>query len=440
MSDEPLRPGYKRTEVGVIPQDWEVRTLGAISTRFLNGGTPSTKVPEFWNGDIPWITGADVINQKIQEIRRHITKNAVHNSATNVISQGNLLVATRTGVGKLAIASFDVAISQDLTGVYVDECQAITEFVFRYLDYSSDNLKKHNQGTSIAGITRETLAAVKIPLPPLPEQRAIAEALADVDALLAALDRLIAKKRAIKQAAMQDLLTGRVRLPGFVRQPGYKKTEVGLIPEDWSIKAIGNLFDFLSTSSCSRGDLSENGEIFYIHYGDIHTKWNYRLDFDLEFVPRIAAEKIKSATLLADGDLVLVDASEDEPGAGKGIEIVNLKGRSAVPGLHTIALRGKTDELADGFKAYIQSIQVVKSQIRRLVTGLKVFGISKTSLASVLVPFPSAPEQRAIAAVLSDMDAEIAALERRRAKTQALKQGMMQELLTGRVRLVESKS
>ncbi len=218
-------------------------------------------------------------------------------------------------------------------------------------------------------------------------------------------------------------------------RPGYKRTEVGVIPEDWEVKTIDDLFAFLSTSSCSRSDLNENGEVFYIHYGDIHTKWDYRLDFDLDSVPLIMKEKVKNATLLADGDLVLVDASEDEEGSGKGVEVVNLKGRSAVAGLHTIALRCKSNELADGFKAYIQSMSVVRNQIRRLITGLKVFGISKTNLASVIIVFPPLPEQRAIAAVLSDVDALIAALDRLIAKKCAIKQGAMQQLLTGKTRL-----
>jgi len=311
----------------------------------------------------------------------------------------------------------------------------VPEFVALALD----QIARDYVATNLANpkLMNNVMARVKIGVPKnKSEQRAIAAALGDVDALLAGLERLIARRRAVKQAAMDALLSGRVRLPGFGQGAGRRQSEVGVIPEDWEVKRIGEMFDFLSTSSCSRGDLSEDGDIFYIHYGDIHTKWNYRVDFDRDVVPRVRAEKVRNASLLRDGDLILVDASEDEAGAGKGVEIVNLRGRQAVAGLHTIALRSKGGELADGFRSYIQAMQTVKSQIRRLITGLKVFGISKTNLEGVMVPLPSLPEQRAIAAVLSDMDAAIAALERQRDKVQALKQGMMAELLTGRVRLV----
>ena len=206
---------YKRTEVGVIPEDWDICTLHDVIDKFVNGGTPPTKNVAFWSGDIPWITGADILNQTVAIIRRYITEEAVYNSSTNVIAKGNLLIVSRTGVGKLAIAPCDIAISQDFTGVILNKEKILAKYLFRYFDFCQHVLTKQNQGTSIKGITRDTLAAILIPLPPLHEQRAIAEALSDVDELLSALEELIAKKRAVKQAAMQQLLTGKTRLPGF---------------------------------------------------------------------------------------------------------------------------------------------------------------------------------------------------------------------------------
>jgi len=193
---------------------WEVKKLGEIGDKFINGGTPSTHKTEYWNGSIPWITGADIINQKITQIRRFITKEAVKNSSTNIVEKGNLLIVTRTGVGKMTVAHIDLAISQDLTGVYLKNEQALPEYVFRYFDYNSDSLTSLNQGTSIAGITRETLTSMTILLPPLPEQTAIAAVLSDMDAEIAALEARRDKTRALKQGMMQELLTGRIRLVG----------------------------------------------------------------------------------------------------------------------------------------------------------------------------------------------------------------------------------
>ena len=204
--------GYKQTEVGVIPADWGIIKLNNIVSNFVNGGTPSTKNKDYWNGNIPWITGADIINQCVGEIRRHITKDAVRNSSTNVIQKGNLLIVSRTGVGKLAITPFDIAISQDFTGIYMDASQASTKYIYRFFDYHQSLLKKEIQGTSIKGITRDTLAEIQIPVPTLAEQSAIATVLSDMDAEIAALDSKLTKARQIKQGMMQELLTGRIRL------------------------------------------------------------------------------------------------------------------------------------------------------------------------------------------------------------------------------------
>ena len=204
--------GYKRTEVGVILEGWEVCELREVVERFVNGGTPSTNNTEFWSGTIPWITGADILQQKVAVIRRHITQEAVHNSSTNIVPKGSLLVVSRTGVGKLALSPCDIAISQDFTGVIPNKNKILSEYLSRYLDFCPHILVQQNQGTSIKGILRETLAVVSIPIPPLPEQIAIASVLSDMDAEIAALERRIDKARAVKQGMMQELLTGRVRL------------------------------------------------------------------------------------------------------------------------------------------------------------------------------------------------------------------------------------
>ena len=260
------------------------------------------------------------------------------------------------------------------------------------------------------------------PVPPLPEQRAIATALSDVDALIESLDRLIAKKRDIKQATMQQLLTGKARLPEF--------------SGEWKVRKFGEIFQFLNTANNSRSDLSENGEIKYIHYGDIHMKWRSFLDCSSDEFPLIEKDKVGNVPFLEDGDLVMADASEDYEGIGISVEVKTATGRKVVAGLHTFLLRGDKEVLADGLKGYLQYLPAVKDSLRKAATGISVYGISKNNVKNISICLPDIPEQRAISSVFSDMDAEIAALEQRRDKTRALKQGMMQELLTGKTRLI----
>ena len=219
------------------------------------------------------------------------------------------------------------------------------------------------------------------------------------------------------------------------RSMSYKQTEVGVIPTDWSVFSIGELFDYLSTASNSRADLGDTGVVAYVHYGDLHTRFHHFIDFSRDKVPRLLPDKSVTATRLRDGDLIVADASEDEAGVGKSVEVRNLGAMEAISGLHTFLLRSKDRRVQDGYRGYLLESEPVKEQLRRLATGLKVFGISKQSLRDVRIPLPSLYEQRAIAEALSGVDELLAALEELIAKKRAVKQATMQQLLTGKTRL-----
>lgn len=264
------------------------------------------------------------------------------------------------------------------------------------------------------------------PFPPLLEQEAIAEALSDADALIESLEQLIAKKRQIKQGTMQALVTGKQRLPGF--------------DDNWPRKALSELFDFSGGYSASRDQLSADGH-YYLHYGDIHTSSKSFVDVAAESqeLPRldISINKVNANSLLKDGDVVFVDASEDDEGTSKHVVIINKDNAPLISGLHTIVAKSKTDELGHAFRRYCFQTPDTKQQFRFFAVGTKVSGVSKSNIGKIQLSFPPVAEQRAIATILSDMDTELAGLETRLAKTRQLKQGMMQELLTGRIRLVQ---
>jgi type I restriction enzyme S subunit len=296
------------------------------------------------------------------------------------------------------------------------------------------------QGTSQRHIYRRDFDSLVIPFPPENEQRVVVDALSDADALLDALEELIAKKRDLKQAAMQQLLTGKQRLPSFGRaNAGFKQTEAGVIPEDWDVDAIGDLFSISGGFSASRDQLGTDGYC-YLHYGDIHKSAKSFVDVSAEYseIPKlnIPLRRVSSKSLLATGDVVFVDASEDDEGTSRHIVVINKKELPYISGLHTIVAKSKSTSLDNTYKRYCFQTRDVKRQFYYYAVGTKVSGVSKTTIKKIFIPHPSLPEQRAIAAILSDMDGEIEALEQRRDKTHALKQGMMQELLTGNTRLI----
>ena len=217
---------------------------------------------------------------------------------------------------------------------------------------------------------------------------------------------------------------------------GYKQTDIGVISEDWDIKSYGEVFDFLSTISNSRADLCFKGDFGYIHYGDIHTRWENTLDLSKNELPELRRDKIKKLPAsLRDGDLVMADASEDYEGIAKTVEVKNIREKKVFSGLHTFLMRDRNSVFSDGIRGYIHEMPVVRRQIQKVATGLKVFGVSKNTLKNDQIPVPKPEEQKKIAAALSDVDGLIESLEKLVAKKRDMKTAAMQQLLTGKKRL-----
>ena len=204
---------------------------------------------------------------------------------------------------------------------------------------------------------------------------------------------------------------------------------------DWEIKTFGELFQFLRTGTNSREDLTKSGEIQYIHYGDIHAKWNSIVDCDLEDIPWIAKSKVRQLPFLKEGDLIMADASEDYEGSGASIVLKNVKSRSIVSGLHTIALRDSNDDVFVDFKKYLNNIKLVKSQIIAYAVGISVYGLSKNNLRKIRIPLPPMREQKKIASILSNVDSQIEKYQNYKSSFEIIKNGLMQKLLTGKIRV-----
>jgi len=412
-----LRAGYKRTEVGVIPEDWDAKEIREVCT-LVNGR--GFKPHEWRNQGLPIIriqnlNGSDDFNYFDGAFDRKI-----------VVERGQLLFAWSgsrgTSFGPHVWVGDRALLNYHTWKVVVREPGIHASFFHHALRQLTRSIEDRAHGASALVHTQKwEMEKFLIPVPPSSEeQRAIAAALSDVDALLAGLTRLIAKKRDLKQAAMQQLLTGQTRLPGF--------------HGEWEVKRLGDHVEFLRNGTNSRAELTGDGAVKYLHYGDIHGSEGTSLSPDA--LPSLPSPKARSLPRLRDGDLVLADASEDLSGIGKSVEIRDVKEREVVAGLHTIAARFDTRVLANGFKAYLQFHPAFANQLRRLAAGTKVYATTRSHVGSVEISLPKIDEQAAIATALADMDTELSALEARRKKTVALKQAMMQELLTGRTRLV----
>ena len=204
---------------------------------------------------------------------------------------------------------------------------------------------------------------------------------------------------------------------------------------EWETRRLGDLLTFVTTANNPHSDLGDNGDVHYIHYGDVHAHSQPVLDCVQSNLPRIDRTLVERIAPVQDGDLVIVDASEDLEGVGKSIEILGVQGKTVVAGLHTILCRGNSEFWATGFKAYLQFMPAFKGALTRVATGISVYAISKSQLAEITLPLPEQSEQCAIAAVLSDIDSLIDAIDALIAKKQAVKKATMQRLLTGQTRL-----
>ena len=280
-------------------------------------------------------------------------------------------------------------------------------YVFNSEKYRA-KVRETAAGTKVKHTSPDKLLEIAVCLPPLTEQTAIANALSDIDALLAKLDQLIAKKRDLKQAAMQQLLTGQIRLPGFSKE--------------WVVKQLGEVFT-ISAGKSKSAYIIAGGRHWIVDMGSVSTDGRLIVSKPTNY----------SGDFLKIGDLVM---PKDDIGGGGIIGKVGYidTDKTYVLGDHVYRLTANMGNPL--FLSYVINGYRTNTELRKKVIGSAQLGLGRKSVNEQEVPFPPYNEQTAIATILSNMDTEISTIEARRDKTKDLKQGMMQELLTGRIRLI----
>lgn len=402
---------------------WQECRIGDL-TSMGSGGTPPSKVSRYYGGGIPWVSIADMTasTKYVRNTMKTLSTEGLAESAAKLYEPDAVLYAMYASLGECAIAVGRVSSSQAIVGIQPGP-NLDREYLYYYLESNKGKIKTIGQQGTQSNLNAGMVRALRIRLPSIDEQKRISTVLRDTDDLIATLERVIAKKKAIKQGMMQQLLTGRTRLPGF--------------NSEWTEILLGDHVNYVKTVALSRAQLDTKSTLKYLHYGDIHTRSSVLLDAESEEMPRAKMQLASRAGRLHCGDLVFADASEDPSGVGKSVEIVDTPDTGVVPGLHTIAARFDKTVLADGFKAYLQFIPSFREQLLRLAAGTKVLATTRSYISSVILMLPEVTEQSAIADVLHDSEQEIDALRVRLSKARDMKTGMMQQLLTGRTRLPE---
>lgn len=401
----------------IFPEEWDVVSLGdvvqlghgfAFSSEYFSDKGPILLTP----GNFKLEGGLYFEARNTKRFSGFFNKSMVLKGGDLVIVMTDLTPNCNL-LGKPAFVSSDGIIlhNQRIGKVKFLGSKLLPKYLFYTLlsPIYLSKVKESATGSTVRHTSNKSIYKIKIPLPPIEEQKAIAKALSDVDALINSLDQLIAKKRDIKQGAMQELLTGKTRLPGFDRSNGtFKQTDVGMLPSDWECELVVHLAE-ISTGGKNTQDKVDDGQFPF-------------------FVRSQKIECINSYSF--DGEAVLT--AGDGVGTGKVFHYIN--GKFDVHQRVYQITNFKNN--VDGYFFFLYFSLHFYNRIMQMTAKSSVDSVRMDMIAKMPIPLPKQEEQKAIAQVLSDMDAEIQALEARRDKTKRLKQGMMQELLTGRTRLL----
>lgn len=405
--------GYKQTDLGPLPEDWEVKKIQEF-TDVTAGGTPSTFVPEYWNGNIKWMNSGEVNLKKIYDVEGRITEAGLKNSSTRKLPLKCVLIGL-AGQGKTrgtaAINFVELCANQSI-GAILPNDSFVSEYLYYNLDSRYNELRKLSYGAGgRGGLNLTLLRNFLVPLPTEKEEQiAIAKVLSTIDAFIESIDRLIEKKKNIDQGAIQELLTGKKRLLGFSGERTVRKLgEIAQIKDGThqTPKYVDSGIPFFSVENVTNNNFTDTKYI---------SEEEHKM---LTKSCKIRKGDILMTRIGSIGECKLVDWDVN---ASFYVSLALLKIKEAFSS-EFIYQYSKTHSFRK--EAEINSLQWAIPK-----------KINLGEISEIEISLPSTKEEQiVIAKLLSDIDFEIQALKREREKYKQLKIGMMQQLLTGRIRL-----
>lgn len=421
-----MKQSYKQTEVGLIPEDWDVLAAAEVCEIVVDCKNRTPPVVD--SGEFAVVRTPNVREGKfVREDLRFTDERSFQEWTARAVPQaGDILITREAPLGEVCLVPSDlrVCLGQRMM-LYRPDRKKIDSVFLLYALMSTEvknNLLKKIGGSTVGHAKVDDIRNLRVPFPPTKaEQKRIAEALSDVNALVDALDQLIAKKRDLKQAAMQQLLTGKQRLPGFSGE----WRNWTLIDLALRRKELFNDGDWIESEHITNEGvrLIQTGNI---GIGVFVERDQKKYIFERSFISLRCKE-------IREGDLLICRLADP---AGRSCVLPNIGESKIVTSVDVTIFRPPASMVNRGFLANMFSTDWWFRAVSERSGGTTHKRISRGALGHLKITIPSIQEQTAIAAVLSDMDAEIAVLEQRRNKTRALKQGMMQELLTGETRLL----
>ncbi|WP_371154114.1 restriction endonuclease subunit S [Jannaschia sp. 2305UL9-9] len=407
----------------VEPDGWTLEKL-CDNARLESGHTPSRNRPDYWDGGIPWLSlhsSKTIEGKTLYNTKMTVSALGLANSSARLLPEGTVALSRTATIGKVAILGREMATSQDFA-CYICGTRLLNSYLahlFRGVEAEWERL--------MAGSTHNTIFMpafenMQILLPPMKEQEAIAEALSDADALIEGLERLIAKKRLLKQGAMQDLLTAKRRLPEF--------------SGEWVKRKLGDYGKCLrGVSYDGQADLSETDTSGTVRLLRANNVQEGQIVFsNMQFVN---SARVGQHQLLQDGDILICMANGSRALVGKSAKFSRPDEMEYTFGAFMGAFRMTSDACSGRYITHLLQSDRYRRILGVILSGSAINNLAPSQIENFKFSFPvNKLEQEAIADVLDDLGAEIQALEVRLEKARQVKEGMMQNLLTGRIRLV----
>ena len=410
---------YKVTESAL--KDWEIKFLDDFGS-VVSGGTPSTHIGKYWGGSIAWCTPSDVTatqGKYISKTERYITTDGLKNSSAYLVPENSLLICTRATIGELKINKVSMATNQGFKNLILNEDTCV-DYLYYLLKTKKQNMIELAIGSTFLEISKKAICQIPLQTPPLLEQQKIAGALSDIDKLIDSLEKLIEKKKTIKNGAMQELLTGKKRLSSFSGE--WKKINLA---KESKIKAR------IGWQGLTTAEYLDSGYAYLVTGTDFS---NGFVDWDgCHYVEKNRFDQDKNIKLQNGDILITKDGS-----LGKVAYVSGLS-KPATLNSGVFVIRPTQNAYDTRFVYYVLSSFVFKNFLEQLSAGSTITHLYQKDMNKFEFYIPNdIDEQKAIADILFDMDTEISALEQKLVKYHKIKQGMMQQLLTGKIRLISS--
>ncbi len=415
-STKTIPKGYKQTEIGVIPADWDVKCIGDIGgvkmcRRIFNHQTKENgPIPFYKIGTFGKEADAYISQNLYEEYRRRFS----------FPKKGEILISAAGTIGRTIVYNGSPSYFQDSNIVWIDNDESL---IFnKYLNYIFETTKYNTEGGTIQRLYNSILSNTKFICPPKPEQVEISTTLSDIDALIEKSEILIEKKKVIKQGTMQELLTGKRRLPGFIGE--------------WIEKPISNFTWFQEGPGVRTEQFTQSG-VKLLNGTNIY-KGKLLLDNTNRFISESEAFGPYSHFLVDAGDIVIASSGITVDKFEEKISFVKKSHMPLCMNTSTIRFKILNNLMDPLFLYYFLMSKKFKNQIGAQATGSAQLNFGPSHLEKIDIYLPKdKEEQTAIATILSDMDTEIEKLESELTKWRDMKQGMMQTLLTGKIRLIK---